>query len=68
MANAADESGWIELFDGKTLNGWVHYNGSHRYTVEDGAIVGTAIKVEGRSGNPVDPKRARALVEAACKG
>jgi quinoprotein glucose dehydrogenase len=35
---AAD--GWIELFDGKTLNGWVHLNGSHTYTVEDGAIVG----------------------------
>ena len=31
---------WIDLFDGKTLSGWVHLNGSHRYTVEDGAIVG----------------------------
>lgn len=41
LAIAAGEPGWIELFDGKTLNGWVHYNGSHRYTVEDGAIVGT---------------------------
>jgi quinoprotein glucose dehydrogenase len=28
------------LFDGKTLNGWVHLNGAHTYTVEDGAIVG----------------------------
>ncbi len=34
------ESGWTDLFDGKTLDGWVHLNGSHRYTVEDGAIVG----------------------------
>jgi quinoprotein glucose dehydrogenase len=39
-AKKSGESGWIELFDGKTLNGWVHLNGSHRYTVEDGAIVG----------------------------
>ena len=33
-------SGWIELFDGSTLNGWVHMNGAHTFTVEDGAIVG----------------------------
>ena len=31
---------WINLFDGSTLNGWVHLNGAHQYTVEDGAIVG----------------------------
>ncbi len=30
---------WIDLFDGKTLDGWVHLNGSHTYSVEDGAIV-----------------------------
>lgn len=32
--------GWIELFDGRSLDGWVHMNGAHTYTVEDGAIVG----------------------------
>ena len=31
----------------------------------DGAIVGTAIKLDGRPDNPVDPERARALVAAA---
>ncbi|MEX2235178.1 MAG: family 16 glycoside hydrolase [Cyclobacteriaceae bacterium] len=31
---------WSDLFDGTTLNGWVHLNGSHTYTVEDGAIIG----------------------------
>src|SRR6185503_18058045 len=36
----ATTSGWIQLFDGKTLNGWVHMNGSHHFNVEDGAIVG----------------------------
>lgn len=42
-ANAGEESGWIELFDGQSLEGWVHYNGSHRYTVEEGVIVGTTV-------------------------
>ena len=36
--------GWIDLFDGKTLNGWVQMNGWHRYTVEDGAIVGRTVE------------------------
>ncbi len=34
---------WINLFDGSTLNGWVHLNGSHTYTVEDSAIVGRTV-------------------------
>lgn len=34
------EAGWIELFDGATLEGWAHLNGWHTYAVEDGAIVG----------------------------
>jgi quinoprotein glucose dehydrogenase len=34
---------WIDLFDGRTMNGWVHLNGSHNYTVEDGAIVGRTV-------------------------
>ena len=41
-APAAD--GWINLFDGNTLNGWVHMNGAHRFTVEDGAIVGRTVE------------------------
>lgn len=35
---------WIQLFDGATLNGWVHMNGAHRFTVEDGAIVGRTVE------------------------
>ncbi len=38
-----DENGWISLFDGKSLDGWVHMNGSHVYTVEDGAIIGRTV-------------------------
>jgi quinoprotein glucose dehydrogenase len=37
-------SDWIQLFDGSTLNGWVHMNGAHRFTVEDGAIVGRTVE------------------------
>jgi quinoprotein glucose dehydrogenase len=39
----SDDNEWIDLFDGRTLNRWVHLNGSHRYTVEDGAIVGRTV-------------------------
>jgi quinoprotein glucose dehydrogenase len=38
------DSGWIRLFDGKTLNGWVHMNGAHHFTVEDGAIVSRTVE------------------------
>jgi quinoprotein glucose dehydrogenase len=37
-------SGWIDLFDGSTLNGWAHLNGAHTYAVEDGAIVGRTVE------------------------
>ncbi len=35
-----DDEGWISLFDGETLEGWTHMNGSHTYKVEKGAIIG----------------------------
>jgi quinoprotein glucose dehydrogenase len=41
---SATEGGWIQLFDGKTLDGWVHMNGAHTFTVEDGAIVGRTVE------------------------
>ena len=34
---------WENLFDGKTLNGWIQRNGKAMYTVEDGMIVGTTV-------------------------
>ena len=43
-AAAAAEGAWIDLFDGSTLNGWVHMNGAHTYTVEEGAIVGRTVE------------------------
>ncbi len=40
----ASHAEWIQLFDGKTLNGWVHMNGAHTFVVEDGAIVGRTVE------------------------
>jgi len=41
---ATQDSGWVSLFDGKTLKGWSVHSGSAKYTAEDGMIVGTAVK------------------------
>ncbi len=41
LAHAAGDTEWQSLFDGKTLNGWRVVNGSAKYEVIDGAIVGT---------------------------
>ena len=45
---AVTTSDWIDLFDGETLNGWVHMNGSHTFAVEDGAIVGRTVESSAR--------------------
>jgi len=37
---AGEQTVWVSLFDGKTLNGWVQRNGTAKYRVEDGTIVG----------------------------
>lgn len=34
---------WKPLFDGKSLDGWVQKGGKAKYSVEEGAIVGTSI-------------------------
>jgi hypothetical protein len=36
----AAEDGFVSLFDGKTLEGWIQRNGTATYKVEDGAVVG----------------------------
>jgi hypothetical protein len=34
---------WVELFDGKTLNGWHQVGGEAKYSIEDGQIVGETV-------------------------
>ncbi|QWX82817.1 DUF1080 domain-containing protein [Cellulophaga sp. HaHaR_3_176] len=38
-----DDTPWISLFDGETLNGWNQKGGVAKYSVRDGAIVGSTI-------------------------
>jgi hypothetical protein len=40
----AEGSGWVPLFDGKTLDGWKVNGGTASYKVEDGVIVGTTVE------------------------
>lgn len=37
---AAD--GWTDLFNGKSLDGWIQRGGTAKYVIEDGCIVGTS--------------------------
>lgn len=38
---AISDDGWVSLFDGKTLDGWIQKNGTAKYVVKDGTIEGT---------------------------
>ena len=38
--SAADNDGWVSMFDGKTLNGWKANQSPESWTVRDGAITG----------------------------
>lgn len=41
VGKVSADDGWVALFDGKTLNGWIQKNGTAKYKVENGTIVGT---------------------------
>ena len=43
LRQAAEDDGFVKLFDGKTLNGWIQRGGKAKYHVEDGTIVGTSV-------------------------
>jgi len=40
---AGEEQHWQDLFDGKTLEGWVQRGGNAIYYVQDGMIVGSSV-------------------------
>jgi hypothetical protein len=44
VAPAAADEPWVNLFDGKSLDGWAVKSGSAQYTVEDGVIVGSSVE------------------------
>lgn len=37
------DSGWVNLFNGKDLSGWEQIEGTAKYTVENGQIIGTTV-------------------------
>ena len=41
--NEEQADGWINLFNGEDLTGWVQRNGEAKYHVEEGVIVGTSV-------------------------
>jgi len=36
-------AGWVNLFDGRTLNGWIQRGGQSKYSVRDSMIVGETV-------------------------
>ncbi|MEM9186654.1 MAG: DUF1080 domain-containing protein [Planctomycetota bacterium] len=40
---SAEEAGFVPLFDGKSIDGWVQRGGKAVYAVEDGVIIGTSV-------------------------
>ncbi len=43
MPVAAEDDGFVSLFDGQTLDGWKQLGGKAKYVVEDGTIVGSSV-------------------------
>jgi len=43
IASTAGDRGWVTPGNGKDLDGWEQINGSAKYEVKDGAIVGTSV-------------------------
>ncbi|MCX5672260.1 MAG: DUF1080 domain-containing protein [Planctomycetota bacterium] len=43
IASTAGDRGWVTPGNGKDLEGWEQINGSAKYEVKDGAIVGTSV-------------------------
>jgi hypothetical protein len=45
----AADAGWIDLFNGTNLDGWVEHSGKAKYTVADGVLVGQSVSGSGNS-------------------
>jgi hypothetical protein len=42
-AEKPDEAGWVNLFNGRDLDGWVQHGGKAKYRAEDGQIIGSTV-------------------------
>lgn len=45
----AQSNGWVNLFDGKTLNGWMRLAGKAKFSVENGMIAGSTVLNSGNT-------------------
>src|ERR1017187_8561399 len=43
------QDGWVNLFNGKNLDGWTEHSGKAKYTVEDGGLTGESVSGTGNS-------------------
>ncbi|HXI82472.1 MAG TPA: DUF1080 domain-containing protein [Verrucomicrobiae bacterium] len=43
------QDGWVNLFNGKNLDGWEEHSGRAKYTVEDGELTGESVSGTGNS-------------------
>jgi hypothetical protein len=43
------QDGWVDLFNGKNLDGWEEHSGKAKYTVEDGLLIGETVSGTGNS-------------------
>src|SRR5208282_4574314 len=46
---APAQDGWVYLFNGTNLDGWVEHSGKARYTVEKGVLTGESVSGTGNS-------------------
>jgi hypothetical protein len=42
-ADKADKDGWVDLFNGKDLKGWIQHGGKAKYRTEKGEIIGSSV-------------------------
>jgi hypothetical protein len=42
-ARSDDKDGWVDLFNGKDLKGWIQRGGKAKYRAEKGEIIGTSV-------------------------
>jgi hypothetical protein len=43
------QDGWVDLFNGKNLDGWSEHSGKAKYTIEDGVLTGESVSGTGNS-------------------
>ena len=48
-SNLFAQDGWVNLFNGKNLNGWAEHSGKAKYTVVDGVLTGESVSGTGNS-------------------